>query len=85
MGYFTEWDADTKQTLLICGIGVGLATGAGIVYYLHKTSEHKEWKKVGVVSKLIIHPARSSRGLEVDEFLCETQGPVFKHGIGFDR
>lgn len=87
MGVFSEWNFDSKQTLMLCGVGAGIITGTGVLIYLYRSSRkvQHEWKQVGVVSKLIVYPARSSQGVEASEVYVENQGPALREGFGYDR
>ena len=89
MGYFSELSSEAKRTLLICGVGVGAAVGTAAIYrHYHQQSNQEEsfnWQQVGVVSKLFVYPARSCRGVQVDDVYVENQGPALRKDRGHDR
>ena len=74
---------ENKKVLLICG-GVFGAVAAGLAYY-HQYKKWKNWKQVGVVSRLFIYPVKSMKEIEVKSLVCGPLAACLEPGVGFDR
>lgn len=60
-----------------------VVTVATIVYFFKE--KKKQWRKVGKVSELYIHPVKSMRGIKLDKVFCTKNGICFNNQSVFDR
>ncbi|XP_072049430.1 mitochondrial amidoxime-reducing component 1-like [Amphiura filiformis] len=67
------------STLSVCGLGL-----AAYSLFRWKSSPRYDWQEVGKLSRIMIHPVKACRGLEVREAECTALGMKSSDGL-FDR
>ena len=78
----------TEPRLLAAGVLAGLAATAGAVWLYSRRSSigqvvQRDWRPVGTLSEIWIHPVKSCRGHRVQSAQCTPDG-LLSNGV-YDR
>uniref|UniRef100_H2YY34 MOSC domain-containing protein n=1 Tax=Ciona savignyi TaxID=51511 RepID=H2YY34_CIOSA len=62
-----------------------IAVGGVLAYLAYSRKQRKNWKEIGVVTKVFIHPIKSCDGTEIGSATCTKNGLYYKAGNILDR